>query len=222
MSMNDPLTQAQAMAALAGQSGSNTQNPFMCISADRVLDTALDVRELPNVVLNYNDLYPTGLISPFTFNGVVALNNEPNLRNVLYKNDANDATQLRVSLDVDIPVRIFLSDANGRPGTARATLTLHHDFLMDKPNQSIFPFRFEAMAAAGSSSGTFDNAGRLTVSLFAVVLIKMVVSALVRAFTDGYCTPCPIRSTSATGGTKFLNLPFYPDAKIDCEPVKDC
>ncbi|MBQ7880639.1 MAG: hypothetical protein IJ358_02195, partial [Clostridia bacterium] len=119
----------------------------------------------------------------------------------------------RVEADINIPVIVTYTDANGVTGTATATVTIHQDVILYVPQPSIVPVNVEAFANVVSTIGTFIGDNTFSVTLCVTLILKVVADVDVIIPSYGYTPipPCtPFTSDEVCPGA--FEMPLFPTA----------
>jgi hypothetical protein len=204
--------------------GPLTGNPLIglcekaCISTKKVFDLCLKQMQENNVQVTAFDFTPANPVFPLTF---VSTSNDPDLTTIsnLTVNRLDDKPCFaRVTCDVNIPLTISYTDANGVSGTARAKLVVNEDVVLYVPQPSMIPTTIEATASLISPDGEFVGGNVFCLDFCLSILLKVSVNAEILVPTYGYCPVphCQDFTQDACGG--FFDLPLFPAQ----QPVQNC
>ena len=116
----------------------------------------------------------------------------------------------RISVDVNIPITISYTDANGVAGTARGVLTVSEDVVMNIPQASIIPFTIEAFGSAVCSDGEYVGENTFKITCCTTVILRVVAEVQLLVPSYGICPipPCQEYSNEICPGT--FDLPLFP------------
>ena len=99
-------------------------------------------------VLQLSDLTPANPTYPLTFISCQSDSPAISVSNVTVDRFDDRPCFARVSADVNIPIIVSYTDANGIAGTGRATVTISNDVVLYVPQPSIVPYQIEAFGSA--------------------------------------------------------------------------
>lgn len=188
----------------------------VCIQTKKVFDSCLNQFQAANVNVTVDpDTYtPENPTFPLTFVGCVSTGESATVDNLSVTRFDDRPNFARVSVDVNIPITISYTDANGVAGTATGTLTVTEDVVMCVPQASIIPFTVEAFGNAVCSDGRFIGDNTFEITTCTTVILRVVVEAELLVPSYGYCQipPCQEYSNNACQGT--FNLPLYPTTNV--------
>lgn len=200
-------------------SPSNGLNEKVCIHAEKVFDACIKQSQLQNYTLTITDITPKDVTFPLTFVSARSSSSQGTLTNLNTERTSEKGCS-RVSCTVGVPVQVVFTDANGREGTANATISVSADVLMYVPAPSILPYNVTAIVSAVAPEATQSTATaeQLTfvVNACATIILKvsMPVELLVPSY--GYCAIPPAQEYSQEVCAGFFELPLYPRGN-DCE-----
>lgn len=122
-----------------------------CIQVNKVYDSCLQQESLTDVTIPLNNLEGT---APYTFISLRNTTSEGTLENVTITRLPDRPNFARVQADVIIPLTINYSDSNGDEYTTTGSVTVHKDIILYVPDDSIIPYKLEAVVGAISVTGT--------------------------------------------------------------------
>ncbi|HBB44577.1 MAG TPA: hypothetical protein DCZ34_00425 [Clostridiales bacterium] len=161
-----------------------------------------------NVVVT--DYTPTNPTFPLTFIGCSSTGESATTSNLTINRIDDRPNFARVTVDVNIPININYTDANGVAGTARGILTVNEDVVMCVPQASVIPFTVEAFGSAICSDGEYIGDNTFKITCCVTVILRVVVEAEILLPSYGYCAipPCQEFSNDVCAGV--FDLPLYP------------
>lgn len=186
--------------------------PFSaCVSLPIVLD-AFDARkELASYRLELNNIQPEDAVAPFELDSFTAISTRAIVRNLSITDSTISDTLIVIEADLDIPVLLNMTDADGMPATATSVITLHERVIMMKPHAAKFPFQFEVLVAIRNLEGVYnEEEDAFDVNACIYEIFKLQADALV---TLRNLFLCPLRAPIEEGNEDcetFFDLPNYP------------
>ena len=186
----------------------------ICIQATKVFDACMLQSQIENYSLSLTNFNPANPVAPLTFvsgNSVVGGATVSDLVITRFDDRPNFA---RVQANVNIPVTVTYTDANGTPGTATGTITINQDVVMYVPQPSLTPIDVIAFGSAVIATATYNaETGGFTISACVTVILKVVAVVDVLVPSYGYCPipPCtPYTGEDVCPGV--FDLPLFPTA----------
>lgn len=182
----------------------------VCIQTKKVFDSCINQFQTQNVNVTITNYTPANPAFPLTFIGCAGSGESATVSNLVINRFDDRPNFARVSVDVNIPININYTDANGVAGTGTGILTVTEDVVMCVPQASVIPFTIEAFGSAICSDGEYigDNIFRITACV--TVILRVVVEAELLVPSYGYCAipPCQEFSNDVCAGV--FDLPLYP------------
>lgn len=184
----------------------------VCIQVDKVYDACLQQEQLEEVPILLRDIRPSGvqLARPLTFVSCRSISNEGVIRNLQIDPLPNRPNFARVRADVDIPISVTFTDATGRRGTGIATISVEKDVILLVPDESLIPFKVEAIVSAVCVGGTFLSDFRFNISICVTVILKIVAKVHLLVPAYGFCQIPPCEEFAESVCDEFFNLPIFP------------
>ena len=139
----------------------------VCILTKKVFDSCINQFQAQgvNVTVDPSTYNPENPTFPLTFVGCQSTGEQATTSNLTITRFDDRPNFARVSVDVNIPITITYTDANGVAGSGSGVLTVSEDVVMSIPQASIIPFTVEAFGASICSDGEYvgDNTFQITV-----------------------------------------------------------
>ena len=207
-------------------------NERVCIQVQRVYDSCLYQEQLSEqrVTLVSYGLVPCGNsehgdscsqpVMPITFESCRSTTTEGTIRNLSVERLCDRPCFARVRCQIDVPIDILFSDANGREYIGRGIVTVDRDVLLSLPDESIVPYSIEAMVSAICVSGTYvgNNIFELEVCVTAILKVLAKVEILVPSY--GFCEVPPCEEFADSVCDEFFSLPLFPQAQCNDEMLR--
>ncbi|MBQ8619323.1 MAG: hypothetical protein IJ418_17720 [Clostridia bacterium] len=218
--------------SVAGNEVLNGLNERVCIQVQRVYDSCLYQEQLSaqRVTLVSYGLVPCGNsdqadscsqpVMPITFESCRSTTTEGTIRNLSVERLCDRPCFARVRCQIDVPIDILFSDANGREYIGRGIVTIDRDVLLSIPDDSIVPYTIEAMVSAICVSGTYigNNIFELEVCVTAILKVLAKVEILVPSY--GFCEVPPCEEFADSVCDEFFSLPLFPQALCNDDALR--
>lgn len=197
----------------------NTSNPLnglcerIAVQVKKVFDACLYQAQLENYKLVVSNFNPENPAFPLNYISAYSTNAPAQISNLVITRFDDRPNFARVEADINIPVIVTYTDANGVTGTATATVTIHQDVILYVPQPSIVPVNVEAFANVVSTIGTFIGDNTFSVTLCVTLILKVVADVDVIIPSYGYTPipPCtPFTSDEVCPGA--FEMPLFPTA----------
>ena len=197
----------------------STNNPLnglcerIAIQVKKVFDACIYQAQLENYRLTVSNFNPENPAFPLTYISAYSTNSPAQVTNLVITRFDDRPNFARVEADVNIPVIVTYTDANGVTGTATATVTIHQDVILFVPQPSIVPINVEAFANVSSTIGTFVDENTFSTTVCVTIILKVVADVDVLVPSYGYVSipPCtPFVSDDVCPGT--MDMPLFPTA----------
>ena len=207
-------------------------NERVCIQVQRVYDSCLYQEQLSEqrITLVSYGLVPCGCdqnadactqpVMPITFESCRSTTTEGTIRNLSVERLCDRPCFARVKGQIDVPIDILFSDANGREYIGRGVVTVDRDVLLSVPDESIVPYTIEAMVSAICVSGTYvgNNIFELEVCVTVVLKVLAKVEMLVPSY--GFCEVPPCEEFASQVCDEFFSLPLFPQALCNDDAMR--
>ena len=206
-------------------------NEKVCIQVQRVYDSCLYQEQLSQqrVTLVSYGLVPCGCeqndactqpVMPITFESCRSTTTEGTIRNLSVERLCDRPCFARVRCQIDVPIDILFTDANGREYIGRGIVTVDRDVLLSVPDESIVPYTIEAMVSAICVSGTYvgNNIFELEVCVTAILKVLAKVEILVPSY--GFCEVPPCEEFADSVCDEFFSLPLFPQALCNEDAIR--
>ena len=186
----------------------------ICIQATKVFDACMLQSQIENYSLTLTNFNPANPVAPLTFVSGNSFGGSATVSNLVITRFDDRPNFARVQANVNIPVTVTYTDANGTPGTATGTITVTQDVIMYVPQPSLTPIDVIAFGSAVIATATYNpETGGFTVSACVTVILKVVAVVDVLVPSYGYCPipPCtPFTGDDVCPGV--FDLPLFPTA----------
>ena len=186
----------------------------VCIVTRKVFDSCINQFEAQNLDVTVTSFTPENPTFPLTFIGCSSTGETATTSNLSINRFDDRPNFARVTVDVNIPININYTDANGVPGTATGTITINQDVVMYVPQPSLTPIDVVAFGSAVIATATYNTeTGGFTISACVTVILKVVAVVDVLVPSYGYCPipPCtPYTGDDVCPGV--FDLPLFPTA----------
>ena len=186
----------------------------ICIQATKVFDACMLQSQIENYSLTLTNFTPANPVAPLTFVSGSSVAGTATVSNLVITRFDDRPNFARVQANVNIPVTVTYTDANGTPGTATGTITINQDVVMYVPQPSLTPIDVVAFGSAVIATATYNTeTGGFTISACVTVILKVVAVVDVLVPSYGYCPipPCtPYTGDDVCPGV--FDLPLFPPA----------
>ena len=182
----------------------------VCILTKKVFDSCMNQFQAQGVNVVVTDYTPANPTFPLTFIGCSSTGETATTSNLTINRIDDRPNFARVTVDVNIPININYTDANGVAGTARGVLTVNEDVVMCVPQASVIPFTVEAFGSAICSDGEYIGDNTFKITCCVTVILRVVVEAEILLPSYGYCAIPPCQEYSSDVCAGVFDLPLYP------------
>lgn len=196
--------------------GTITGNPIqglcekVCIQVNKVFDACIKQVTEENVSITVTNPTPANPVSPLTF--ISARNTSPRgiITNLTVDRLEDRPKYARVKGDVNIPVEVVYTDANGVEGKGGGYITVSEDVILHVPEDSIIPFQIEAVTGAVCPEGTYMGNSNFDVTACITIILKVVVEVELLVPSYGYCPIPPCQEYNQELCATYFELPIFP------------
>lgn len=186
----------------------------ICIQATKVFDACMLQSQIENYSLTLTNFNPANPVAPLTFVSGSSIGGTATVSDLVITRFDDRPNFARVQANVNIPVTVTYTDANGTPGTATGTITINQDVIMYVPQPSLTPIDVIAFGSAVIATATYNaETGGFTISACITIILKVVAVVDVLVPSYGYCPipPCtPFTGDDVCPGV--FDLPLFPTA----------
>ena len=181
-----------------------------CIEAKKVFDACMKQIQETDEVVTITSFTPDEPVFPLTFVNAICSSGTVPITNLTINRFEDRPCFARVTGEVNVPVTITYTDANGTTGTATATINESVDVVLYVPQPSVIPFTVEAFATCVGVDGEFTGENQFTLDACITIILKVVsiVDMLVPSYGYAKIPPCQEFSQDVCAG--FFDLPLYP------------
>ena len=184
----------------------------VCIQTTKVFDSGIKQFQVFDQSITIDNLDPANPTFPLTFVSCNASGADASISNLTITRFDDRPNFARISADVNIPITVIYTDADGVEGTGTGTIVAPVDVIMYVPQPGLIPFAIDAFGSAVCSTGTFTSGSTLTITACVTVILRVVVEAQIMVPSYGYCAiPC-LQDFTEQVCTGNVNLPLYPSS----------
>lgn len=188
-----------------------------CLQVEKVFDACMGQSTLTDVQLTLTDVTPTDLTAPYKFVSAKSTSTTATISGLSVTEIPEDPCYARVTCDVNIPVVVTFTDANGKTGTGTATVTVPKDVILHVSAPSVIPYSIQATVGFSSMKGTYTADNQFTVTGCATVILKVTMPVDILVPSYGYCYIPPCREYTQQTCEGVFDLPLYPqECGEDC------
>ena len=182
-----------------------------CIQTNKVLDSCMKQLQQTNLQVTLENQTPADPTTPLTFVSAVT-NGDATISDLVVDRLIDRPNFARVSLNVNIPLLVTYTDANGVTGTGTTTISVPNDVILFVPQPSIVPYTIEAFGASSSPSGSYVSDNIFNISACITIIIRVIARVELLVPSYGYCAAPACQEFTADACTGVLELPIYPTA----------
>ena len=182
----------------------------VCIEVKKVFDACIKQETLTDQTITLESTTPADVTEPFTFVGAKSSSSEGTIQNLVVTPTPETPGCSRVQCNVEIPMQVSFTDANGVQATGTGTLTLARDVILRVPEPSVIPYEIVAVVNAVSAEGSYTADAEFTVTLCVTVILKVVMDVELLVPSYGYCYIPPCQEYQEEICEGFFDLPLFP------------
>jgi len=196
--------------------GPITGNPLqglcekVAIEAKKVFDACMKQIQETNVVVTVTDYVPANPALPLTFVSATCSSGTVPITNLSINRFEDRPCFARVTGEVNLPITITYTDANGVSGTATANITVDEDVVLYVPQPSVVPFTVEAFATCMGVDGDYTGENEFTLDACITLILKVVCPVDILVPSYGYAKIPPCQEFTQDVCTGFFELPLFP------------
>ncbi len=188
-----------------------------CIQAEKVFDACMSQSSMSDLQLTVTDVTPTDLTAPYKFVSAKSSSTAAQITDLTVTDIPEDSCYARVTCNVQIPVTVTFTDANGKTGTGIATVTVPKDVILHVSTPSVIPYSIQATVGFVASQGSYTADDQFTVTGCATVILKVTMPVDLLVPSYGYCYIPPCREYTQQVCEGVFDLPLYPqECGEDC------
>ncbi len=182
-----------------------------CIQTNKVLDACMKQLQESNLQVALSDLTPANPTLPLTFVSAVT---QPGttISDLVVERLIDKPNFARVSGNVNIPMTITYTDANGISGSGNTTISVPVDVILFVPQPSVVPYTIEAFGATSVPAGAYVSGTTFSITACITIIIRVIVRAEILVPSYGYCAAPQCQEFSQDVCSGVLQLPIYPTA----------
>ena len=181
-----------------------------CIQVEKVFDACMSQTTMTDLQLTVSDITPTDLTAPYKFVSAKSTSTTAQISNLTVTEIPEDSCYARVSCNVQIPVVVTFTDANGKTGTGTATVTVPKDVILHVSAPSVIPYSIQATVGFAAAQGVYNGNDQFTVTGCVTVILKVTMPVDLLVPSYGYCYIPPCREYTAQSCEGIFDLPLYP------------
>lgn len=187
----------------------------VCIQTNKVYDACLQQQSFPDTVVTLPTLSGT---APYTFISLRNSTTQGSINNLIVTRLSDRPNFARVQGDVLIPLQINYSDSTGTEYITTGSVSVHKDIILYTPDDSIIPYRIDAVVGAISVIGSITCTGEactLTADICISVITKVIATVELLIPSFGFCEFPPCEEYAAEACDDFFSLPLFPPQMED-------
>ena len=182
----------------------------VCIQTNKVFDSCRKQIQETGLSFTLTDITPEGLVEPFTFVSSEA-NGSATITDLVVDRFPDRPNFARVTGNVNVPLTITFTDANGVTGSGNTTLVFRQDVILFVPQPSIVPFTIDVFAGVALPDATYAGNNTFTADVCVQIILRVVVNTNILVPSYGYCPIPPCQEFSSSDVCPgFFDLPIYP------------
>ncbi len=181
-----------------------------CLQVEKVFDACMSQTTMTDLQLTLSDVTPTDLTAPYKFVSAKSTSTNAVISNLTVTEIPEDNCYARVSCNVQIPVLVTFTDANGKTGTGTATVNIPKDVILHVSAPSVIPYSIQATVGFSSIQGVYTADNQFTVTGCATVILKVTMPVDLLVPSYGYCYIPPCREYTEQACEGVFDLPLYP------------
>ena len=182
----------------------------VCIEVKKVFDACIKQETLSEQVITLSDTTPADVVQPFTFVSARSSSSAGTITDLTVTPTTEPPGCSRVQCNVEVPLSVSFTDANGTSAVGTASLTLARDVLLRVPEPSVIPYEIVAVVNAVSAEGTYLSDGQFSITLCVTVILKVVMDVELLVPSYGYCYIPPCQEYQEEICEGFFDLPLFP------------
>lgn len=180
------------------------------IETKKVFDACMKQIQESGVVVTGTTFTPADPVQPLTFVSATCSSGTVPITNLTINRFEDRPCFARVTGDVNVPVTITYTDANGATGTTTGTIIEPVDVVLYVPQPSVVPFTVEAFATCMGVDGEYGGENQFTLDACITIILKVVATVDLLVPSYGYAKIPPCQEFSQDVCTGFFDLPLYP------------
>lgn len=182
----------------------------VCIEVKKVFDACIKQETLSDQVITLSGTTPADVRQPFTFVSARSSSSAGSITDLTVTPTAETPGCSRVQCNVEIPLSVSFTDADGTSAVGTSSLTLARDVLLRVPEPSVIPYEIVAVVNAVSAEGTYLSDGQFSITLCVTVILKVVMDVELLVPSYGYCYIPPCQEYQEEICEGFFDLPLFP------------
>lgn len=156
---------------------------------------------------NFN---PANPVEPLTFVSAEAVPNGATIQNLNVTRLDDKPCFARVTGNVNVPIIITYTDANGVTGTATANVVVAEDVILYVPQASIIPTEIEVTAGLATPSGEYVGNNVFSLDFCISIILKAIVNTEILVPSYGYCPIPACQDFTQDACSRYFDLPLFP------------
>lgn len=187
----------------------------VCIQTNKVYDACLQQESFQDSTVTLSTVSGT---APYTFISLRNSTTQGTVNNLIVTRLADRPNFSRIQCDVLIPLQINYSDSVGTEYITTGNISVHKDIILYTPDDSIIPYRIDAVIGAISVIGSIAASGDnyvLTADICVSVITKVIATVELLVPSFGFCEFPPCEEYATEACDDFFALPLFPPQMED-------
>ena len=182
----------------------------VCIQVKKVFDACIKQETLSDQTVVLECTVPADVTEPFIFTGARSTTSVGTITDLTVTPATENPGCSRVQCNVNVPLQVNFTDANGTQASGTGSVTLARDVLLRVPEPSVIPYEIEAVVNAVSAEGSYLSDGQFSITLCVTVILKVVMDVELLVPSYGYCYIPPCQEYQEEICEGFFDLPLFP------------
>ncbi len=193
-----------------------------CIQTKKVFDACMKQLQEGSIQINLSRQQPANPTTPLTFLSCATQSSNVCIQDLVVDRFEDKPCFARVSGNVEIPIKVFYTDACGVAGNGVGTVNVPIDVVLYVPQPSVIPYQITAYANALCAGGRHVSGSTFSIDPCITLIIRVVVDAELLIPTYGYCQIPACQDFTQDVCSGFFDLPLYPAQQPVCPPTICC
>ena len=185
-------------------------NERVCIQVRKVFDACIRQETLTNTSITLTNTTPAEVTAPFTYQSAMSTTSKGKISNLVITPIPDKPGCSRVQFDVEIPMNVLFTDAQGTQAVGETSITVSRDIILHIPQASVLPAEIEAVVNAVSTVGTFTGDASFSITVCLTIIVKVVTEVELLVPSYGYCYIPPCQEFQQEVCEGFFDLPLFP------------
>lgn len=189
----------------------------VCIQTNKVYDACLQQESFQDSTVTLSSVSGT---APYTFISLRNSTTQGTINNLIVTRLADRPNFSRIQCDILIPLQINYSDSVSAEYVSTGNVSVHKDIILYTPDDSVIPYRIDAVVGAISVIGSIAAASSgenyvLTADICVSVITKVIATVELLVPSFGFCEFPPCEEYAAEACDDFFALPLFPPQMED-------